>query len=128
MFSCLRSTFIIFFCTGCVKHLRILLPAIYSHTVIHKINAPLVFYQKLFHCLNYFKCKPVTFAKRNFIAIGSHGYYYFIDRFLIFHSESYCNMHIPNLIRERKINHSFLSLLPYYKVFPVAYLLKVEKQ
>jgi hypothetical protein len=28
------------------------------------------------------------------------------------YSESYCNMHIPNLIRGRKVNHSFLSLLP----------------
>jgi hypothetical protein len=37
-------------------------------------------------------------------------------------------MHIPNLIRGRKVNHSFLSLLPSlghfppcYDVFPVAY-------
>jgi hypothetical protein len=28
------------------------------------------------------------------------------------YSESYCNMRIPNLIRGRKVNHSFLCLLP----------------
>jgi hypothetical protein len=33
---------------------------------------------------------------------------------LKFCSESYCNMHIPNLIRGRKVNHSFLSLLPSF--------------
>jgi hypothetical protein len=27
------------------------------------------------------------------------------------YSESYCNMHIPNLIRGRKVNRSFLFLL-----------------
>jgi hypothetical protein len=32
--------------------------------------------------------------------------------FLVFYSESYCNMYIPNPIRGRKVNHSFLSLLP----------------